>query len=161
MPAYENKCIYRHAHPSAAELAPKQTTGGIFMFANSSVVTMVVSTNLDAARAFYGGTLGLPEAELPQDTPANAVLYAGGGGTNLFIYERPNPPKADHTLAGFVVDDVDAAADYLIERGVTLKTYPDMEGVKWDSRGVALMNNQKSAWFSDPEGNIFSIVSMP
>lgn len=130
------------------------------MLTNNPVVAMIPCTNLEVARAFYGGTLGLKEAEIP-DSPNPAVLYECGGGTNLFVYVRSTPPAADHTVAGWIVEDVDAAADMLIERGVTLKTYPDMEDVEWDDRGVADLQGQKSAWFTDPEGNILAIAAMP
>lgn len=130
------------------------------MLTNNPVVAMIACTNLEVARAFYGGTLGLSEADMPE-SPNPAALYECGGGTNLFVYERSTPPVADHTVAGWIVADVDATADMLIERGVTLKTFPDMEGVEWDARGVADMQGQKSAWFTDPEGNILAIAAMP
>lgn len=129
------------------------------MFANSTIFPSIPCTNLEVARAFYGGVLGLEEVQRPR--PADWIaLFACGDGTYLFVYERPSPSKADHTVAGFVVEDVDAAADFLVERGVALEIYPDMEGVEWDARGVATMDGQKGAWFTDPDGNIFAIESI-
>lgn len=128
------------------------------MFANSAIFPSIPCTNLEVARDFYGGVLGLEEVERPR--PADWIaLFANGKGTYLFVYERPSPSKADHTVVGFVVDDVDAAADYLLEHGVTLQVYPGMEGVEWDERGVATMDGQKGAWFTDPDGNVLALES--
>ena len=131
------------------------------MLANSPIMAMIPCVDIEVARAFYGGTLGLTALEIPEVDEAPMTVYLGGNGTQVLLYQRSTPTKADHTAAGWMVDDVDETADFLISRGVTLKTYPDMEGVEWDERGVASMGEMKSAWFTDPEGNILSVASMP
>jgi catechol 2,3-dioxygenase-like lactoylglutathione lyase family enzyme len=133
------------------------------MLANSPVYAVVPCTDLERARKFYGQTLGLKEVEPPsagEGGADEAALYECGGGTNLFVYVRPTPTKADHTAAGWVVEDLDSVADELIRRGVKFEVY-DMPGVEFDDRGVASMGNLKSAWFTDPEGNILAINQMP
>lgn len=131
------------------------------MLANSPVYAVLPCTDLDGARKFYGQTLGLKEVELPTAEEAGqAALYECGSGTNLLVYVRPTPTKADHTAAGWMVEDLDSVADELISRGVKFEVY-DMPGVEFDERGVATMGNLKSAWFTDPEGNILAINQMP
>jgi catechol 2,3-dioxygenase-like lactoylglutathione lyase family enzyme len=131
------------------------------MLANSPVYAVLPCTDLDGARKFYNQTLGLKEVELPTAEEAGqAALYECGSGTNLLVYVRPTPTKADHTAAGWMVEDLDSVADELISRGVKFEVY-DMPGVEFDERGVATMGNLKSAWFTDPEGNILAINQMP
>ena len=89
-----------------------------------------------------------------------AALFECGQGTRLFVYQRPTPTKADHTAAGWIVDDLEAVVDQLIARGVTMEVY-DMPGVEFDERGIARGPNLAGAWFKDPEGNILSINEMP
>lgn len=132
------------------------------MLGHSPVYAVLPCTDLDGARKFYGQTLGLKEVEIPsagEEEAGQAALYECGRGTNLFVYVRPTPTKADHTAAGWVVEDLNAVADELISRGVKFEVY-DMPGVEFDERGVASMGNLKSAWFTDPEGNILAINQM-
>lgn len=131
------------------------------MLTNSPVVAMIPCVDLAIARAFYGDTLGLNEVDMPITEGQPAAFYQCAQGTMLFVYEREAPSKADHTVAAFVVDDVDEAVDRLIGRGVTFHVYPDMEGAEWDERGVASSGAQKSAWFSDPDGNVLGLGSLP
>jgi predicted enzyme related to lactoylglutathione lyase len=131
------------------------------MLANAPVVVSIPCVDLAVARAFYGGTLGLTALDMPGPEGAEMAFYQCGQGTMLFVYQRSTPTKADHTVAAWIVDDVDAAVDNLISQGVTLKVYPDMPDTEWDDRGVATMGGMKTAWFTDPEGNIFSLAAMP
>jgi catechol 2,3-dioxygenase-like lactoylglutathione lyase family enzyme len=128
------------------------------MLGKFRVVASLPCVDLDGARNFYIGVLGLKE-EKPQgseDSSDLGALYECGSGTNLFVYQRETPTTADHTAAGWVVDDVDAVVEDLLAKGVTLEVY-DTPGMEFDSRGVATMGGFKAAWFKDPEGNILSV----
>jgi predicted enzyme related to lactoylglutathione lyase len=119
---------------------------------------------VDFARAtnFYERVLGLKRAAMPgggQDMEGSA-LYQCGGGTMLLVYQRPEPTKAEHTSAGWMVNDLDSVVDGLIAKGVKMEVY-DMPGVEFDSRGVASMGEMKSAWFKDTEGNILALSQAP
>lgn len=130
------------------------------MLANAPIMPTIPCVDITIARVFYGGTLGLPKVEMPGAEDTRSAFYQCGQGTQLLVYQRAAPSQADHTVASWIVDDIDAAADSLISKGVTLKTYPDMEGVEWDDRGVADLGNFRSAWFTDPDGNILSIAAI-
>lgn len=138
------------------------------MLSDAPVTVTIPFVDLDKARQFYGGTLDLPEAAMPApegpDGQPMGIAYAAGNGTTILIYARATPTTADHTAMTFVVDNIDAVADALISRGITFETYPDMPGVEWDDRGLASTPGNgamRSAWFTDPEGNILAISSMP
>lgn len=131
------------------------------MLANAPIMASIPCVDLAGAREFYGQTLGLVEMEDPAaDEGPPAVIYQCGQATMLLVYQRATPTKADHTAAGWIVEDVDAAADFLISKGVKLLIY-DMPEMQQDERGVASLGSVKTAWFSDPEGNILSIAQMP
>jgi catechol 2,3-dioxygenase-like lactoylglutathione lyase family enzyme len=106
------------------------------------------------ARAFYEGPLGLTAEE----QQGGAVTYAFGSGTQLVIYPSPeNAGTSKATLAGIEVPDVEAAVEDLTARGVTFEQYA-MGEIETDARGVADLGGFKSAWFKDPDGNIFAIA---
>jgi catechol 2,3-dioxygenase-like lactoylglutathione lyase family enzyme len=106
------------------------------------------------ARAFYEGPLGLT----PEEEQGGAVAYAFGSGTRLLVYPSPeNAGTSKATLAGIEVPDVEAAVDDLTARGVKFEQY-SMGEIETDARGVAHLGTFKSAWFKDPDGNIFAIA---
>jgi catechol 2,3-dioxygenase-like lactoylglutathione lyase family enzyme len=137
------------------------------MLANAPVAAVLPCIDLVRARRFYGQTLGLSEIPLPtprgaDDQSAAGAMFRCGGETMIFVYARETPTQADHTAAGWIVDNFDAVADELLSRGITFETYPDMPGIEWDDRGVAFSpDGNKGAWFKDPDGNILSITEMP
>lgn len=105
--------------------------------------------DIRAAREFYGQTLGL------QTTDANGMLRLHLSlSTSILIY-----PKADHTPAGytilnFPVDDIDAAVDELTKRGVSFQRYQGLT----DERGIHRADGPPIAWFTDPAGNVLSVI---
>lgn len=133
------------------------------MLADSPVFAVLPCVDFQRAKNFYEQVLGLKQVEMPGmegDESDGTIIYECGGGTRLFVYQRPEPTKAEHTVAGWVVADLDAVVDQLIAKGVKMEVY-DMPGVEFDDRGVATMGGLKGAWFKDPEGNILSLNEMP
>ena len=126
------------------------------MLANARISAVVPVTNLDRARDFYEGLLGLDV--LSEDLDQGAVTYESGG-TYLLIYQRATPSSGDHTIAGFDVgDDFDDVVDQLMANNVTFDTFdvPGMD-LPWDERGVLWDGTRASAWFKDPDGNVLVI----
>lgn len=136
------------------------------MLGDAPVAAILPCVDLEGAKKFYEDVLGLKRAELPggAETESSGMLtYQCGQGTYLGVYQRETPTKADHTAAGWMVEDVDAVVDELIAKGVKMEVY-DMPGVEFDERGVATGPEgigMKGAWFKDPEGNILGITEMP
>jgi catechol 2,3-dioxygenase-like lactoylglutathione lyase family enzyme len=136
------------------------------MLGDSLVIATLPCVDLKVARKFYGETLGLKEIAMPglpseaaAQAAQEAAMFQCGGGTMLVVYTRATPTRADHTAAGWALTNFDEVADELLSRGVTFEVYEEMPGVTWDDRGVA-DQGYKTAWFSDPEGNILSIFEM-
>ncbi len=124
------------------------------MLADSYVHPTLPVVDLERALKFYEGKLGLKV--LSRDPSPGAVLEAGGG-SRLYLYQR-GATKADHTVASFKVDDVEATVKVLKEKGIVFEEY-DMPGLKTDE-GVATMGDLKAAWFKDTEGNILGLSNM-
>ncbi|CAD5137753.1 MULTISPECIES: VOC family protein [Actinomycetes] len=111
--------------------------------------------DIDAAKEFYGTTLGL-------DVEVNAMGFLDlrlPRGGSILVYAKPNHTPASFTILNFPVADVDAAVEELNERGVQTKIYGDDEFPS-DSRGIVRGNGQGPdiAWFRDPAGNVLAVM---
>jgi catechol 2,3-dioxygenase-like lactoylglutathione lyase family enzyme len=106
------------------------------------------------AQAFYGGTLGLPV------TDSGMGLDVTVGDKHVFIYPKADHVPASYTVLNFEVADIDAAVDELVAAGVELERY---DGAHQDEKGVARGKaagfGPDIAWFTDPAGNILSILN--
>ena len=124
------------------------------MLTNAPIHPTLPAVDLDRARKFYEGTLGLKVA---QTDPSPGIVFEAGEGTSVYVYRR-GATKADHTTAAFHVDDVAAAVKELKAKGVTFEevAIPGTSAV--DS--VVTMGDLKAAWFKDTEGNIIGITNM-
>jgi catechol 2,3-dioxygenase-like lactoylglutathione lyase family enzyme len=125
------------------------------MLKDSKAFSGFAVKDLDAAKAFYGGTLGQDVRDGPM---GNLELHLAGGAT-VFIYPKEDHEPATYTILNFPVDDVDAAVDELTSAGVKMEQYgrPEMQqdakGIARDPSGPAI------AWFKDPSGNILSVLT--
>lgn len=125
------------------------------MLTNALVHPTLPVVDLERAKKFYEGTLGL---KVIQEDPSPGVVLQAGEGTTLYIYQR-TATKADHTVAGFRVKDVEATVKELKVKGVVFEDV-DFPGLKM-VEGIATMTTPagefKGAWFKDTEGNILSV----
>lgn len=107
--------------------------------------------DIEAERAFYADTLGVTVEE-----GNGALTLRLAAGQRVFIYPKPNHEPATYTVLNFEVDDINAAVDELVAKGVQIERY---EGVDQDDRGIARDSGGPAiAWFKDPAGNILSVL---
>src|SRR5438132_519545 len=110
--------------------------------------------DLAKAKDFYERVLGLKVKE--EDMGVLNIQL--GGGSFVFVYPKPNHTPATFTILNFPVPDIEKAVDELTARGVQFESY-DMPGIKTDAKGIAEDEyGPKIAWFTDPAGNIFSVI---
>jgi catechol 2,3-dioxygenase-like lactoylglutathione lyase family enzyme len=111
--------------------------------------------DLAKAKEFYSVTLGLTV----EHDGVGARLHLPGGGS-VFFYPKPDHQPATFTVLNFEVDDIDAAVDDLVARGVQLERYNGVPGVdeKGILRGRALNRGPDIAWFTDPARNVLSVL---
>ena len=124
------------------------------MFKNSMAFSGFSVDDIDAARSFYGGTLGLDVRPGPMGI---LELHLASGAT-VMIYPKPNHTPATFTILNFPVNDVDAAVGQLTKAGVTMERYPDLGQ---DAKGISRGNGPDIAWFTDQAGNILSVLKSP
>jgi catechol 2,3-dioxygenase-like lactoylglutathione lyase family enzyme len=119
----------------------------------SRVEAMVAVSDLDRARRFYEGQLGL----VPDDEEPELVAYACGDGTRILVYlSVENAGRSTATLAGWLVADLDSTMADLASRGVGFEQY-DQPGLRTDERGVFDAGDFRAVWVRDPDGNTFAI----
>lgn len=118
------------------------------MLADSLAFSGFAVPDIGAARQFYADVLGL------RVSGSNGMLtleLAGGGRT--LIYPKPGHVPAEFTVLNFPVPDIEAAVDELTARGVAFVHY------EWtDERGINRRGGPLIAWFTDPAGNVLSVL---
>ena len=106
------------------------------------------------ARRFYSDVLGVRTL----DAPGGMFRLQLGGGTEVLVFPKgPAHVPAEFTVLNFPVPDVEAAVDALAAAGVHPQRYPAM-AAKTDDRGIFRGGGPLIAWFTDPAGNVFSVL---
>jgi predicted enzyme related to lactoylglutathione lyase len=127
------------------------------MLKDSQAFSGFAVKDLDAAKRFYGQTLG----QDVRDGPMGIMEIHLAGGATVMVYPKDDHEPATYTILNFPVDDIDAAVDKLTSAGVKLEQYgrPEMQQ---DAKGIARdPNGPAIAWFKDPSGNILSVLTTP
>jgi catechol 2,3-dioxygenase-like lactoylglutathione lyase family enzyme len=122
------------------------------MLRDLHVGTVVPVRDVERATRFYEEMLGLTGAS----APAGHRLGAGEGTVLYLLPSTDYPGQAAWPLASFLADDLRAVTAELRERGVELARFSDGPQ-RTDADGIADMGTIRIAWFTDPDGNIFSI----
>src|SRR5438105_1122072 len=108
--------------------------------------------DLAAAKKFYGETLGIRVSE------ANGLLSLHlSDDRTVLAYPKPNHTPATFTILNFPVDDIEKTVDDLSARGVQFERYPQMES-DMDDKGIFRGGGPLIAWFTDPAGNVLSVL---
>ncbi|MFG2298030.1 VOC family protein [Streptomyces sp. NPDC048603] len=125
------------------------------MFGNTEAFSSFAVDDIERARRFYGETLGLRVT----DESMGALLLHIPGGRPVFVYPKDGHTPATYTVLNFPVTDIDTAVDELTSRGVTLERYPQFEA---DEKGITRRGPEGGpaaiAWFTDPAGNVLSVM---
>jgi predicted enzyme related to lactoylglutathione lyase len=102
------------------------------------------------AGKFYGEMLGLRVSE-----EGGALMLHLADDHRILVYPKPDHSPASFTVLNFPVDDIDQAVDELTARGVSILRY---EGFAGDDKGIYRGQGRLIAWFTDPAGNVLSVV---
>jgi catechol 2,3-dioxygenase-like lactoylglutathione lyase family enzyme len=120
------------------------------MLASGKMVGFVPTTDFDKARAFYEGKLAFEFVSLDQ-----YALVMRVGGHQIRIAKVPNFKPLQGTILGWEVENIETAATWLKDRGITLERYPFVQ-----DRDLGIWttpSGDKVGWFKDPDGNILSV----
>jgi catechol 2,3-dioxygenase-like lactoylglutathione lyase family enzyme len=122
------------------------------MLSDNAAIATVAVKNLETAKKFYEGKLGLTKMMENEE-----VVAFKSGQSKLFVYRSEHAGTNKATAVTFVADEVDDVVRKLKDRGVTFEHY-DLP--KMTRQGdVHVAGTMKAAWFKDPDGNILSLVT--
>jgi catechol 2,3-dioxygenase-like lactoylglutathione lyase family enzyme len=135
--------------PSAWRSASEE----VRVLGSTDVIATCAVRDLEKARKFYEGTLGL--TPLPTGEPG--VLSYKSGHSSLLVYQSQYAGTNKATAATWAVNDLEATVRALKAKGVRFEHY-DLPGT--ERRGdIHGSGRTKAAWFKDPDGNILAVVS--
>ena len=121
------------------------------MFANTKAFSGFAVDDIAKAKVFYEGTLGLRVSE-----EGDLLVLHLAGDRHTIVYPKPDHAPATYTILNFPVDDVAEAVTKLEARGVQFERY---DGLGQDERGISRTEDGPViAWFTDPAGNILSVL---
>jgi catechol 2,3-dioxygenase-like lactoylglutathione lyase family enzyme len=106
--------------------------------------------DVDEAVHFWREKIGL---EVHDGSIATLVLPDGG---RVILYPKADHRPADFTVLNLEVADVGEAIRELGEVGLEPERYP---GMPQDEDGAMRGNGPDIAWFTDPSGNVFSVIT--
>lgn len=121
---------------------------------HAKTMAFIVTRDRDRAKAFYGGVLGFT---LTHEDEFAAVFDLNGVALRIStVAEHVAQP---HTVLGWAVPDIAAAARGLRDKGVAFTIY---DGFGQDELGIwtAPGSAAKVAWFRDPDGNVLSLAEL-
>ncbi|WP_426566179.1 VOC family protein [Angustibacter sp. McL0619] len=123
------------------------------MLGDSKAFSGFAVDDVERARTFYTDVLGL---DVSVDAEMGFIRLALAGGGSVMIYPKSDFTPATYTVLNFPVPDVTATVRALAGRGVQFTRYDgfgqDEDGIARGPQGPAI------AWFSDPAGNIMSVI---
>jgi catechol 2,3-dioxygenase-like lactoylglutathione lyase family enzyme len=114
----------------------------------------IPARDLARARAWYSEKLGFTTDQ----EEADALLYSHGQDRLFLLFSSPEAGTAQHQLAAWGVDDLEAEVTELRARGVELEEY-DQPGLR-TVEGIAITPVGKAAWFKDSEGNLLTVTQL-
>lgn len=126
------------------------------MLGSSKATSGFAVNDLNKAREFYEGTLGLTVEVLAEEQGLTKLKLPDD--YDVLMYLSADMTPASFTILNFEVDDIDAAVDQLGERGVSFERY---DGFDQDEKGVVRSGGPQIAWFKDPSGNVLSVLQQP
>ncbi|MCM3659401.1 VOC family protein [Georgenia satyanarayanai] len=124
------------------------------LFENSTAFAGFSVDDVDAASRFYRDTLGLTVSEPVQP---GVVFIDLPGGARVLAYEKADHVPATFTVLNFPVTDLEAAVAELARRGATFERYEGTQ-METDERGIFRGGGPLIAWFTDPAGNVISVM---
>jgi predicted enzyme related to lactoylglutathione lyase len=117
---------------------------------NKGVYSGFAVDDVVKAKDFYERVLNL---EVSEENGGLVLKLPSGAG--VLAYPKPDHTPASFTILNIQVADIEAAVDVLAAQGVRFEHY---EGMTQDERGILRDEGPLIAWFTDPAGNIMSVI---
>jgi catechol-2,3-dioxygenase len=122
------------------------------MLADKAAMATIAVKDINAAKNFYGGVLGLKKF---QEMDGDVAVY-GSGNSTMVIYKSDFAGTNKATSATWGVgDEFESIVKSLQNESVVFEHY-DMPGLSRHG-DTHVSGDFKAAWFKDPDGNILHI----
>jgi catechol 2,3-dioxygenase-like lactoylglutathione lyase family enzyme len=120
--------------------------------ANNPTTTILPVTDTDRAQHFYAETLGLP---FLGDDGNGTLLFGLAQGACLGLMEKEAGAQSGNTTISFEVSGIESVIQEMKSAGVHFEEYdlPGLHTVDY----ICMLNAEKAAWFTDPDGNILCL----
>ena len=128
------------------------------MLENSKAFASFSVDDVEKAKKFYSEIIGL---KVTQDNEMGGILTLHiDGGVTVLVYPKPNHTPATFTVLNFPVSNIDQTVAKLKSLGVAFLSY-DTKDLKTDENDISRANGGPNiAWFTDPSGNILSVLEI-
>jgi len=124
------------------------------MLSDKNAMATVPVKDMEAAKKFYGKTLGLK----PEGMETESVVTYRSGNSKLIVYRSEFAGTNQATTATWGVgNELESEVRRLKSAGVTFEHY-DFPGLRLEG-DIHIAGDFKAAWFKDPDGNILHINS--
>ena len=125
------------------------------MLQDAAVIGFIPVRDLDRAKEFFGGRLGLRVVH----NDGFALVLEAAAGVTIRCVLTPDVQTQPFTIFGWEVLDVPAALAALGRAGIEPLVYPHFGQ---DDAGMwTAPNGDTVAWFHDPDGNVLSVSHHP
>jgi predicted enzyme related to lactoylglutathione lyase len=124
------------------------------MLGDKEAVANIAVKDLETAKKFYEGTLGLTQI----GAEGQEVIVFRSGSSTIYVYKSQYAGTNQATAVTWVVGkDIENIVQELKAKGVTFEHY-NMPDVTREG-DVHVSGNMKVAWFKDPDGNILNVIN--
>ena len=121
------------------------------MLGSSDIIAFAAAADLERARAFYQGVLGM---RLVEQNEYACVFDANG--TMLRVTAVPEVARPGYTVLGWRVDNIRTLIAQLRAKGIAFVRY---DGIEQDGDAIwTTPSGDMIAWFADPDGNMLSLT---
>ncbi|HZN96823.1 MAG TPA: VOC family protein [Gemmatimonadales bacterium] len=124
------------------------------MLGGKETMATVAVKDLNAAKRFYEGTLGLKQVDAQEQ---EALTYQAGSA-KILVYRSQYAGSNKATAATWVIGkEMEKVVQGLRGKGVAFEHY-NLPGLTLKG-DIHEGGGMKAAWFKDPDGNIHALVS--
>ena len=124
------------------------------MLGGKETMATVAVKDLNTAKRFYEGTLGL---KLTDQQESEALTYQAGNA-KILVYRSQYAGSNKATAATWVIgNDIEKVVQGLRGKGVAFEHY-NLPGLTLKG-DIHEGGGMKAAWFKDPDGNIHALVT--
>ena len=144
---------YRQSLERELPQAARASSEEALLLGNTDAIATIAVKNLDTARKFYEGTLGLKVV----GAEGQEVIVFKSGATTVNVYRSSFAGTNKATALTWTVGTrLEELVKALKAKGVAFERY-DMPGGERDG-DIHSFGDMKTAWFKDPDGNILNVI---